>query len=454
MPLAGGAPASFSPDAAAALGALAPAGGFSVLAAGLRTGKVPLLAYLDRLETFFAAREPALLAFLPEPGRFERLRREAAALLLRHPLPASRPPLFGITVGVKDIFHLDGWPTRAGSRLPPAELAGPEAASVRILRRAGALVLGKTVTTEFAYFAPGPTRHPHRPEHTPGGSSSGSAAAVAAGLCPLALGTQTIGSLVRPAAYCGVVGFKPSYGRISTAGVVPLAPSLDHVGLLASEIAAARQAAALLCRRWQPAAPRRRPRLGIPEGPYLAGAADEARSHFAAVCSRLEAAGYAVVPVPAMPDFDDVAGRHRLLVAAEAARVHASWYERYGELYDPRTAELVERGKSVSATALARARAGRARLRRELTALMESHRLDLWISPAAPGPAPHGLAATGDPIMNLPWTHCGLPTLGLPAGESAAGLSMGLQVSGRWYHDELLLAWGGGLEGALRGTPS
>ncbi len=150
-----------------------------------------------------------------------------------------------------------------------------------------------------------------------------------------------------------------------------------------------------------------------------------------------------------MPDFDDVASRHRLLVAAEAAQVHASWYGRYREIYDPRTAELIERGRSVSPAELARARAGRARLRRELTALMATHRLDLWISPAAPGPAPRGLAATGDPIMNLPWTHCGLPALGLPAGLNAGRLPMGLQVAGAWHGDEQLLAWGSGLERAL-----
>jgi Asp-tRNA(Asn)/Glu-tRNA(Gln) amidotransferase A subunit family amidase len=433
------------------------AAGFGALASGLRSGRLPLATYLDRIEALFAQREPALLAFLPEPGRFERLHREARALAARHPRPANRPPLFGILLGVKDIFHLDGWPTRAGSRLPPAELAGPEAASARALKRAGALILGKTVTTEFAYFAPGPTRNPRRPTHTPGGSSSGSAAAVAAGLCALALGTQTIGSIVRPASYCGVVGFKPSYGRIATYGVVPLAPSLDHVGVLAGEVAAARVAAGLLCRGWRAGAARRRlgrqrrPRLGIPEGPYLARASDEALASFRAACDRLAAAGFEVAAVPALPDFEEVVQRHLLLFVAEAAHVHASWYERHGGLYDARTAALIERGRSAPAAEVGRARAGRTRLRRGIEALMDRHHLDFWISPAATGPAPRGLDSTGDPVMNLPWTYCGLPVLALPAGENADGLPMGLQLTARFDRDEELLAWGSALASACQG---
>ncbi len=172
---------------------------------------------LDRVEALFAEREPEVRAFLPEEGRFDRLRREAAALEARWPDPERRPPLFGVLAGVKDIFHVDGFETGGGSRLPPEVLRGPEAASVTTLRAAGALILGKAVSTEFAYFAPGPTRNPWNPEHTPGGSSSGSAAAVGAGLAPLALGTQTIGSIIRPAAFCGAVGYKPSYERICAA---------------------------------------------------------------------------------------------------------------------------------------------------------------------------------------------------------------------------------------------
>jgi Asp-tRNA(Asn)/Glu-tRNA(Gln) amidotransferase A subunit family amidase len=425
--------------------------GLAATAGALRRGEMPLEAYLERLEAHFAAREPSLLAFVPEAGRFERLSREAGALLARYPDPAARPPLFGVPVGVKDIFHVDGLPTRAGSRLPAEALAGPEGPAVVALRQAGALILGKTVCTEFAHFAPGPTRNPADPEHTPGGSSSGSAAAVAAGLCPLALGTQTIGSIGRPASYCGAAGFKPSYDRIPRDGIIPLAPSLDHAGLFTADAEGAALAAGLLCRYWQPPGqglharnPKKpgKPVLGVPEGPYLAQASPEGLAHFDAVRERLAGAGYEVRPVAAMPDLEEIVARHWRIFAAEAARVHASWFERFGELYDPQTAELIARGRAVTGEELAEALPGREKLRGELTALMNENGLDLWISPAATGPAPRGLDSTGSPAMSLPWTHAGLPTLVIPAGESATGLPLGLQVTARWYGDEGLLAWG------------
>lgn len=396
---------------------------------------------LDRLESLFRDREPSLQAFLPEEGRFERLRREAAAL--------PRGELYGMPIGVKDIFHVDGLPTRAGSRLPPEELKGPEAASVTLLKQAGALILGKTVSTEFAYFAPGPTRNPHHPERTPGGSSSGSAAAVGAGLCQLALGTQTIGSIVRPAAFCGVVGFKPSYGRISAEGVIPLAPSLDHVGFFTPDMATAALAAKVLIPDGAAPPTRRRPVLGIPEGPYLSRPSEEGQVHFHATCERLKQAGFEIWSMPVMPDFEQIETRHRRLVAAEAAQVHETWFRRHRSLYAPQTVDLIKWGQTVSASEMERDLAGREKLREELTASMDAHAIDLWLSPPALGPAPRGLASTGDPIMNLPWTHAGMPTLGLPAGINAEGLPMGLQVAGRFGADEDLLAWGAEIERAL-----
>lgn len=404
---------------------------------------------LDRLEALFAEREPTVRAFLPEAGRFDRLRREAAALAERWPDPERRPPLFGVLVGVKDIFHVDGFPTGAGSRLPPEELAGPQAACVTDLLAAGALVLGKAVSTEFAYFAPGPARNPWNPEHTPGGSSSGSAAAVAAGFCGLALGTQTIGSILRPAAYCGVLGLKPSYGRIAADGVIPFAPSYDHVGLFAADLDLAETAAAVLCRGWRPAPPERRPRLGIPEGPYLAKASEEGIAHFRSTAARLAAAGFEVVPVPALADFDAIAARHRRVAAAEMARVHVDWFARFGELYEQRTVDLIRKGQEISDAELERDLAGREALRAELTALMDAHGIDLWLSPPAQGSAPLGIESTGDPVMNIPWTQAGLPAVCLPAGRNAAGLPMGLQVAGRWQADEALLAWARGIAEAL-----
>ena len=430
-----------------------------VLTQSLRSGERPLLDYLDELEGHFNQREPEVLAFVAENGRFDRLRREAQHLLDQYPDPQSRPSLFGVPLGVKDIFHADGFVTQAGSKLPPEVIQGSEAESVTRLRRAGALVLGKTVTTEFAYFAPGPTRNPHNPGHTPGGSSSGSAAAVATSLCPLAFGTQTIGSINRPAAFCGVVGYKPSYDRISKVGVIPLARSADHVGLFATTVSGVALAAELLCIDWKPGtadlvsslqspvAPK--PILGIPEGPYLKRTSEEGLAHFGETVARLEAVGLTVKPVAVMEDFEAIYTRHNLLVAAEAAQVHADWFGEFGELYHWKTAELIERGQRVTEAELAGARNGRLQLRQELMTLMAEHDLDLWISPPAPGAAPEGLGSTGDPVMNLPWTHAGLPTLTIPAGSNAAGLPLGLQVTGRWFEDEVLMGQGMVIERVL-----
>jgi Asp-tRNA(Asn)/Glu-tRNA(Gln) amidotransferase A subunit family amidase len=404
---------------------------------------------LDALEARFAEREPGLRAFVPEKGRFERLRREKEDLQARWPDPRDRPPLFGVPVGVKDVFHVDGFKTRAGSRLPPSVLRGPESPAVTALKKAGALILGKTVATEFAYFAPGPTRNPRNPEHTPGGSSSGSAAAVAAGLCPLALGTQTIGSVLRPAAFCGVVGFKPSRTQIPTLCMVPLAPSFDEVGFFTRDVETARLVASLLCGRWRPYPPERRPRLAVPVGPYLYRISKEGMIHFRSVCDRLADAGYEILPVPAMADFDEVVERHYRVVAAEAARVHDRWFARYEDRYHPRTAELIHKGREITDAELARDLAGCDRLGDEITGLMDQYRIDLWISPAAVGAAPRGLDGTGDPVMNLPWTQTYMPAISLPAGRNEDGLPMGLQVAACMGDDDDLLYWALELERVL-----
>src|SRR3954464_1529553 len=405
---------------------------------------------LDAPEKLFAEREPGLRAFLPEEGRFERLRREAEALAARWPDPAKPPPLFGVLVGVKDVFHVDGFKTRAGSRLPPSVLRGREAPAVTALRNAGALILGKAVATEFAYFAPGPTRNPWNPAPRRGGSGGARAPAVAAGLCPVALGTQTVGSIVRPAAFCGVVGFKASRTQISTDGIIPLSPTLDQPGLFARDAATARLVAGVLCDRWRPYPPERKPRMGVAVGPYLQRVSKEGMIHFRGVCDRLADAGYEILPVPAMDDFAEVVDRHYRVVAAEVARVHEKWFARYESLYDPRTAELIRKGAAITDEELARDVAGCRRLGDELTSLMDEHRIDLWISPAAVGPAPKGLDATGDPVMNLPWTQAFKPVANVPAGRSADGLPMGLQIAAVMGDDEDTLYWAADLERLLR----
>ena len=413
---------------------------FTTLVA-LRSGDLALAEHVeaacDRVDTV----EPLLHALLPETDRRDRLRREAAALEQRFPDPAGRPPLFGALLGVKDIFRVDGWETRGGSQLPPDLFEGREATCVTALRSAGALILGKTVTAEFAYLAPGATRNPRNLGHTPGGSSSGSAAAVAAGFCDIALGTQTIGSTIRPAAYCGVVGFKPTYGRVAIDGVLACAPSLDTVGLFAADPQGAALVASLVCQDWGRPRDGSRPVLGVPEGPYLAQASSEALRAYERQIEQLEAAGFDVRRVATLAGIAAIAERHVRLVEAEMAETHRAWFDRYADLYRPQTAAAIRRGRVVSVDALAEARAGRAVLQRELAEQMRERGVHVWIAPAAPGPAPEGLATTGSPIMNLPWTYAGMPAISVPAGSTALGLPIGLQCVGAVGADEHLVAW-------------
>jgi Asp-tRNA(Asn)/Glu-tRNA(Gln) amidotransferase A subunit family amidase len=417
-----------------------------------RAGELPVTDYISQIEIYFSVREPSVLAFIAEENRFERLCKEAEELVSRYPNPNHRPSLFGMLVGVKDIYHADGFLTQAGSRLPSDELQGKQAESVTRLKNAGALILGKTVTTEFAYFTPGPTRNPHNPEHTPGGSSSGSAAAVGTGLCPLALGTQTIGSIIRPAAFCGDVGLKPTYDRIPRDGVIPLSPSLDHVGFFTADVATAKQVASALIGDWTLRQAQhggleidsRRPTLGIPEGPYLASASDYALACFEEICQSVADAGYGLRRVRVMDDFQDILNRHDVIMSAEAARVHEHWFKKYESLYSPKFTELIKRGQSISD--LRSPFNARENFRDQMTQIMKENNIDLWICPPTIGPAPKGLEGTGDPVMNLPWTQIGFPAITIPTGKSDAGLPMGLQVIAKWNMDEELLAWSEGIE--------
>jgi Asp-tRNA(Asn)/Glu-tRNA(Gln) amidotransferase A subunit family amidase len=417
----------------------------------VRVGEVGLSEFLTQVEAWFREREPSVLAFIPEENRFERLQKEAEALVSCFPDSEKRPPLFGMLVGVKDNFHVDGFITQAGSRLPWTELQGSEAESITRLKKAGALILGKTFTTEFAYFAPGPTRNPHNPEHTPGGSSSGSAASVGAGLCPLALGTQTIGSVIRPAAYCGAAAFKPTYDRISRNGIIPLSTSLDHVGLFTLDIPTARRVASALGEDWNESpTPDKKPILGIPEGPYLASASDYALACFESTRNSLTEAGYELRAIRVMEDFQQIRARHDVILAADAARVHEEWFDKYENLYSPKLTELIRRGRSISDSQYQDALRSRDLFRAGMTQTMKDHEIDLWISPPSTGPAPKGLDNTGDPAMNLPWTQLGFPAVNIPVEVGPEGLPMGLQVIGKWNADEGLLAWAEEIEHVVR----
>jgi Asp-tRNA(Asn)/Glu-tRNA(Gln) amidotransferase A subunit family amidase len=422
-----------------------------LLTSSLRSGQLDLAQHLAQVRRRVQMVEPLIHAFLPERGRWTRLAGEARQLAVRWPDSTERPALYGVPVGVKDLFRVDGLPTRAGSTLPPRLFAGAEAWAVRRLRELGALILGKTALDEFAYSEPAPTRNPHNLAHTPGGSSSGSAAAVAAGVCPLALGTQTSRSVIGPAAFCGIVGYKPSHGRVPIDGVVALAPSFDVVGLLTQDVPGMQLAAAALVPEWHAVDLPRPPVLGVPEGLLLSWTQEEGRTAFERHVGWLAAAGYRIVRVPLGSD-DEITTMDRYsttLLHGEMARIHADWYPRYADRYRPRTRRGVERGLAISDSALAAARAFRLQFRAHLENLMRRAGIDLWITPSSAGPAPEGLDITGWGGMTGAWSFAGLPCLSVPAGRAANGLPLGLQLVAGFGQDEALLGWAAGVATAL-----
>lgn len=407
----------------------------------IRSGELSLIEFVeeicDRIDVF----DPVLQTLLPETNRRKRLLSEAQALMVMYPEPENRPPLFGIPVGVKDIFRVDGFPTKAGSRMPANEFEGEEAWAVTALKRNGALILGKTVTTEFAFFEPGPTRNPHNPEHTPGGSSSGSAAAVAAGFTPFALGTQTIGSVLRPAAFCGVFGFKPTQDKISTKGIVPFSPTADHVGFFAQDLEGIQLASQALVPNWKNTVSKAVsvPTAGAVLGKYLNQADEEVRHWFRKTIRKLKSAGIPVVELDSFGDISEINRLHRAIIARDFARVHHAWFEKYHNLYSNHSKELIMEGRAVPEDQYNTAISRRGDYRGRLSKVMQEMGIDVWISPSTTSLAPRGIASTGSPLMNLPWTYLGVPALSVPAGFSQQGLPFGLQVAGRFNHDEELL---------------
>ncbi|WP_285664291.1 amidase [Actinorhabdospora filicis] len=393
---------------------------------------------LDRIE----AVDGRVRAFVAEPDRRERLLAEAEA--------APEGPLRGVPVGIKDIVNAEGLPTRGGSGLPPEVVGGPEATVVTRLRAAGALVAGKTVTAEFAVLAPGETVNPHDPAHTPGGSSSGSAAGVAAGMVPLAIGTQTVGSVIRPSAFCGITGFKPTHGRIPIDGVIPNAPTYDTLGLHAADLAGIAAAAPVLLDGWRDTADARPPVLGVPDGPYLAHADIGAIASLEEQIERLREAGYAIVRARPFDDFEHIRAVQFTVNRFELARSHADWYAKYGELYRPQTARAIGEGHPITEGAYAEALAEREDVRARLAAHTDAAGVDVWLAPPATGVAPEGLGNTGNAVMCLPWSFTGWPSLTLPVPRPAGALPLGLQLAARPGADEELLSWAAGVEGVIR----
>ncbi len=406
----------------------------------LKSGKLPLLELIEEICNRIEKVESHIHSLLPEANRRKRLREEAAQLLAKFPDPSSRPALFGIPVGIKDLFNVDGFETKAGSALPSSLFKGKEASVVSLLKSKGAIILGKTVSTEFAYFEPGPTCNPHNVKFTPGGSSSGSAAAVASGLAPLALGTQTIGSITRPASFCGIYGFKPTSGRIHTDGVVPFSPTADHIGFFTQDFNGIELACSVLVPSWKLIKQTtEKPIIGVAVSNYLQQANPEILSKFNHIVNLLKQKGFKVIEVDVFGDIEKVNASHKRIVAYDFAKVHEKWFKEYESLYNLNTKNLVIEGKNISHETWLQSCNERDVLRLNIERIRQENGIDIWLSPATISVATEGLNSTGSPLMNLPWTYIGVPTLSIPVGENENGLPIGIQVAGAFGKDEELV---------------
>ena len=366
-----------------------------------------------------------------------------------------RGPLHGIPVGIKDIFYTRNLRTTMGSMLFENFIPGYDARAVTRLKEAGAIVLGKTVTTVFANLDPGPTRNPWNLAHTPGGSSSGSAAAVAARMCPGAIGSQTLGSVGRPAAFNGIVSLVPTRERISLAGVFPLAWSLDHVGMFGRSVADVK--IMLDAMTEFPVQKQSRGsafRIGVVRGFFYENATSEARSLNDALGNTLANSGFVVEEAQLPAIFDLAQPILRTILRSEVASVHEQLFRAHPESYREKLRALVETGMLLDATQYLRARRIRRQYQRDMARLFE--KFDGLMTPAATGTAPKVIGSTGDPVMNAPWTLADFPTMTLPHALGSNGLPIGVQFSSPPLQEGLLLEMGKAIESvvAFRASPS
>ena len=414
----------------------------------IASGDMSAEDYIDACLQRIAAVEDKVHAFVHLDA--DAALRQAHALDERRRTGKPLGALHGVPVGIKDIFDTADYPTECGSPLFKGRRPMRDCTAVARLRAAGAVIFGKTVTTECAYFHPGPTRNPHDVERTPGGSSSGSAAAVAAGMIPLAIGSQTNGSVIRPASFCGVYGVKPTHGTISRRGALILSLALDHVGVFARSLADcalildvlagydaedpdSRPLASPAFRALAAEKPPAPPRLAFVRTPVWDKADDEARAAFEALAKRL---GDAVKPVDLPETFAAAWADQRVIMYTDMAHNFGALVERGGDVSSKQLRDLVAEGSQTNALRYLAARDGAVRYRAGLADILKDY--DAILTPSAPGVAPKG-TATGNPVFNTLWTLTGLPAVSLPLLSGEGGMPIGVQLVGAFGDDARLL---------------
>jgi aspartyl-tRNA(Asn)/glutamyl-tRNA(Gln) amidotransferase subunit A len=406
-------------------------------ASAIRDASLSPVDYVRALLGRIDALEPRIQAWViidREAVLAEAKQREAEARKKR-----LRGSLHGVPVGIKDIFYTKGLKTSMGSVLFKDFIPNQDARAVAKLKEAGAIVLGKTVTTQFAYLDPGATRNPWNIAHTPGGSSSGSAAAVAARMCPAAIGTQTVGSVGRPSAFCGIVSLMPSRQRISLQNVFPMSWSLDHAGVFARSVADVQLMFNAVAEVLPEKTSRKQRvvRIGLLRGFFYDNATAEMRTSYDTLANKLATAGFHVHEARLPEIFEIHQPILRTILRSEAASVHDQLFGEHASTYGPRVRALIETGMLVEAADYLRAKRLRRKYQREMARLFEN--ADVLMTPAARGTAPKGLETTGDAMMNGPWTLSDFPTMTLPLDLCSDEMPIGVQLTGPPLHESDLL---------------
>jgi Asp-tRNA(Asn)/Glu-tRNA(Gln) amidotransferase A subunit family amidase len=414
--------------------------------AAIDSGKLDSETLLKACFARIAARQPDVRAWEAVERQDSVQRAMALDKVARH------SPLHGIPIGVKDIIETAALTTSYGSPIYRGHKPGKDAPCVKALIASGAIMLGKTVSTEFAYFTPGPTANPHALDHTPGGSSSGSAAAVADGQVTIALGTQTAGSVIRPAAFCGVVGYKGTSGWISMEGVKPLSPTLDTLGFFVRAVADLELIRRAFGHKPIPGMPEAAtgpaPRIAFCRTPWWDAADEDTKRVLERVVVKLSRQGAPISQFVTPSEFEGLNDAQLAIMTKEATRAFVDERKFHAEQLSPQFREMLERGDAVGVREETAAKALATKCRNLLSHAFRD--IDLILTPAAPGAAPKGLDRTGDPIFNRAWTLLGNPCIALPAGKNAEGLPLAIQLVGPSGADVETIRHAAWIEAALR----